>query len=376
MLTLIHDGDFKMRNFYFMLVIILWMGSLHSEDFCDWVDIPVGNYHEILGATDIEIEHLNRVVRDYHAIDKSCVESLSARVSGLSLISSYLVQLAEDAKFADKKHTIMLLDKLVKSKRCFLEKLQQMSSDPEIAAYHCDLSGFSDARFTPVFLRNNRSYSLKMKEFWGEFWLESIDPCHRRLANYYQFWLDATSSVSTDYRSFLLWLETQPIPKYIPYVEYYTDAKRDTCHIVPVDGYLTNAGTREKLHTHSKRSIFIVDLEKDLYVEASSESCWHTSLSRGKPVLGAGVIQVEHGVVKTIAFESGHYLPSLQQSFQSIQIFREKGFRFSEPLEVIYFENRNKYKVLIPCCCVDDYEVFNAALHDLSKRLQISSNEF
>ena len=128
-----------------------------------------------------------------------------------------------------------------------------------------------------------------MKEHWGAFWLESIDPCYRRLANYYQFWLD-TKPLINSYISFFFWLESQPISKDLPAVNYYSEEKLVKCLIEFKDGHLINNETKELVTTPKNlRNIFILNLEEQLYLETVTPGVWHSSLSLGKPVLCAGI---------------------------------------------------------------------------------------
>lgn len=356
--------------------ICLECRGLYSELTVDWIDIPNADYKVILSTERAEIEYLNQLSASYHSIDKSSPQTQVSRIELLDAISEYLEGIAAQEKFADQKLTILLLNKAVRYKMEYLKQLLQIPSDEALTSYHLDYSSLSERRFEPIPLRNNCSYSLKMKEFWGGFWLESIDPCHRRLANYYQFWLN-TKPVCKDYQSFFLWLESQPIPKNVPVVDYYSDTQLKSCYIELMDGYLKKSDTNELINTDpAKRTLFVIDLSKELYLEVYKEGVWHTSLSRGKPVLGAGLLHIEQGIIQMIAFESGHYLPSIEQGFQSLQILFEKGVRFKEPFEVVYFENRNKYKILLSANYLEQYQDFNEAIHNLSKRELVSSNEF
>lgn len=357
------------------ILLFLYVGfeTLYAESMIDWIDIPQADYKIILASQEVEIENLNQLIDHYHSIDKF---SLEKRISVLDMIRDHLSDLSKQEKFTHQKSTILFLKRALQRKREYLKQLLEMPSDETIMHYHLDIGHISDLCFQPIFLRNNNSYSLKMKEFWGNFWLESIDPCHRRLANYYQFWLN-TKPISKTYQSFFLWLESQPIPKNVPIVEYYSDTQLQACHITSVDGYLKKSGTNELVNTDpSKRNIFIINLSKELYLETWREGIWHTTLSRGKPVLGTGLLQIKQGVITTIAFESGHYMPSLEQGFQSLQIFREQGVHFAEPFEVIFFENRNKYKISLFANDIEQYQKFNETICDISKRELISSNEF
>lgn len=342
----------------------------------DWIDIPRGDYKVLLAIEGIEIEYLNQMIEYYHKIDKSSKNCLDSRVALLNDISERLQRIVMKKKLANEKSTILLLDRAVRGKANYLKQLQQISSDEAITLYHNGCEKIVRSFFQVIPLRNNRTYSLKMKEFWGEFWLESIDPCHRRLANYYQFWLDSKPD-SKNYQSFFLWLESQLIPKNIPVVDYYSDIELEKCHIEFVEGSLINSVTKRPINTdEAKRNLFVINLDQELYVVTWKEGTWHTSLSRGKPVLGAGLLHIEQGIIKMVAFESGHYLPSLEQGFQSLQILREKNARFYESVEIVYFENRNKYKVLLTVDSMENFPKFYEEIHDISKRELLSSNEF
>lgn len=340
-----------------------------------WIDIPEADYKVILGSEESEIEQLNQLVGDYHSVDRSTLKWLSTRIERLNVIGDYLESLATQEKFISQKSTILLLNKAVQNKKEYLRQLLEIPPDEAITRYHRDDSARTDRRFEPITMRNDSTYSLKMKEFWGKFWLESIDPCHRRLANYYEFWMK-TRPICKNYQSFFLWLESQPIPVNVPVVNYYSDAQLESCRITISNGVLTTP-TGEIVNTDpKKRNIFVINLSKELYLETWKEGVWHNSLSRGKPVFGPGILHIEQGIIHRIAFESGHYLPTIEQSFQSFQILREMGVPFKEPFEFIYFENRNKYSILLSANSLDSSQKFYEAIHEQVKRKLISSNEF
>lgn len=364
-----------------MMFLIYFFALLGFDVFCfecmiDWIDIPCTNYKEILASDEDEMDFLNGLVEQYHLLNKSSITTQQDRIHLLDDICTYLQWLSHQEKFKEIQSTILLLNKAVQNKREYIKQILQIPSDEKIASYHLDTSEQQEMVFEPLLLRNNSSYSLKMKEFWGNFWLESIDPCHRRLANYYQFWLNTNPVVKT-YQSFFLWLESQTIPKNVLMVDYYSDEQVKIFNIVLIDGYLKKYDTLELVNTDPLlRNVFVIDLAKELYLKSVKEGVWHTSLSRGKPILGAGLLQIEQGVIKMISFESGHYLPSIKQSFQALQILHAKGARFTDPFEVNYFENRNKYKVLLSVNDIKEYAHFIESLREKNKREMLSSNEF
>lgn len=370
---------FRSILFSYIICNILNASPIHNDFISNdspWIDLPLADYKVILGIQDPKIEYLNQLIKSYHSIEKSSLKTQLNRIHLLNTISDYLEKLIGQGMFVYGKSTLLLLNKAVQCKREYIKQLIKIPSDEEIESYHLDYSALSTSQFTPIVLRNNNAYSLKMKEFWGKFWLESVDPCHRRIANYYHLWLK-TQPACQSYQSFFLWMEAQLIPKNIPLVNYYSDLKLQSCHVKVVNGYLRKSATNELLNTDpSKRNLYVINIAMELYLEPWKEGVWHTSLSRGKPVFGAGLLQIEEGIVKMIAFESGHYLPTLQQSFQSLQILRKKKVRFKEPLEVIYFENRNKYKVSVLIDDLGKYQDFYNVIHDVTKRILVSSNEF
>lgn len=351
-------------------------GNIDPSYEVDWLDIPTEDCRMTLGTQRSELESVNRMISEYHALEKSSEKTLHERIAKLNGIKSHLEMLADQPEFKDQRSTILLYNKVVEKKKNYLQEIVEFPSEKEIAEYHKDLSKLTDSRYGVLPLRNNRTYSLKMKETYGQFWLETMDPCHRRLANYYQHWLDTNPS-KTDYKSFFLWLESQSIPKFIPFVEYFTDTKMKGFHVGISNGTLLHSATNKPLSNDpAKRNIYIITLSKELYIATHQDGYWHNSLSRGKSVLGAGLLHVQEGLIKKISFESGHYLPSLEQSFQSLSILRERGARFHDAFEVVYFENRNKYKIRVSSESLTDFGSFNRAIHDEAKREKISDNEF
>lgn len=374
MQVLILSGYFNMKYYLVLILLIFFESNIYSD--VSFVDIPTTDYREILACHETEIEHLNKLVDNYHSLNKSSCESQSLRILSLESIVEYLDVLAMQDKFSVIKSTIYLLKNHIQNKSGYIKKLLEIPTDEQIEQYHLDYSTLSNKDFASIPMRNNLSYSLKMKEHWGAFWLESIDPCHRRLANFYQFWLD-TKPLNKSYQSFFFWLEDQPISKTIPAVNYYSEEQLNKCLIEFSNGYLIYSDTKELVTTpQNVRNIFILNLSEQLYIETASTGIMHNSLSLGKPVLCAGLLNVEDGLIQSVAFESGHYFPSKFQGFQFLKFLLEKNIRFKNSFELTYFENRNKYKVALNINCLESYEVFTKNMHDTLNRELISSNEF
>lgn len=366
----IRIGDFKMGWFCCLLAMQVLGAKI------DWIDVPKVDCKEIFLMESSGINDLNALIADYHAIEKTALEK---RIESLDKIRLALDSLSQN--YLDCESASSLFKQRILAKKHYLEELRQMLSPDAITAYHLDVSSLQSSKWTPLFLRNDRSYSLKMGEFWGEFWLESIDPCHRRLAHYYQLWLDTNPPRSTrpgiDYFPFFLWLESQPLSKDMPKVEYYSNEKLAACHVAIKEGYLIWEKTGKKISTDPlKRNLFVIDLSENLYLESFKDGVWHTSLSQGKPVLGAGLLQIEEGVIQTISLESGHYFPSLKQGFQTIEILRGQGALFQEPFYVIYFEQRKKYRTALSQEDIQDGFHFEQKIHNMQLREVLSTDEF
>jgi hypothetical protein len=363
-----------MKRYWF--IFLLLFSKLHAETECSWLDLPNVGFEEIFQPPTDESCRLTEMVIKYHLVPKSSKEHLCERIEKLEAICVYLKQLYEVESFQGQKSTLQLLEAHTQKKINYLRALLEIPSDEEVISYHLDFSLLNDPRYIAMPLRNNGSYSLKMKEFWGNFWLESVDPCHRRLADYYRFWQSTSPQVS-NYLSFFLWLETEPVPKYVPVVRYFTKDECEKRQVVVRDGCLMKVATGEFLTTSlQSRNLFVIDLQKRLFVETWGDGIWHTSLTAGKPVLGAGLLHAENGVIKRICFESGHYLPSLSQGYQAIKILLEQNASFVDPIEIIYFDKRNKYKARISPEDLQEEKKFMEEIFSESKRELLATSEF
>jgi|GEM_PF-3036959 len=58
-----------------------------------------------------------------------------------------------------------------------------------------------------------------MRKYWGDFWFETLDPCHRRLTPFLDSW-KTLKKFNPEIPHFFLWLENQHIPKYVPHITY------------------------------------------------------------------------------------------------------------------------------------------------------------
>lgn len=305
----------------------------------DWLDLPDDNYVAILGYETQGTKDLDQLIRSYNQIPKDKIETLSCRIKKLNRIMDLIQNWVPHPK--DKRKHLLWIAEIASNKKNYLNELLKIYEGrlhENQTKYHNDFSMLRDPSKTPVILTNHRYYSLKMREYWGDFWMEALDPCHRRLTPF----LDQWRSLNID-TPFFLWLETQHIPKYVPRVTYLKGDELEKRKVAVYQGLFWQQDAPLSLDP-SKKHLFSIDLNKDLYVAEEKEGISHSSFTCGKPVLGAGILQIVEGKLKSLALESGHYMPSIEIGYQILKIFEEKGVLFPTHLELIFFHDRNKYK--------------------------------
>ena len=93
-------------------------------------------------------------------------------------------------------------------------------------------------------------------------------------------------------------------------VRYYTRTEQ-LAHLILVsdEGLLLSNG--EKLSTGARGLIYVITMEGELIAGVNiAKIVHHTTLAMGKPVLAAGWFAAEHGRIKALSNESGHYRPT------------------------------------------------------------------
>ena len=179
---------------------------------------------------------------------------------------------------------------------------------------------------------------------------ESLDPCHRRLTPFLDQW-KTLQNKNPEIPHFFLWLETQHVPKYIPRVTYLDRDDLEKRRIVIKDGLFWEKSDSEwslaDFNLPGRRYLFSINLAKDIYVAEESLGISHSSFTKGQPVLGAGLLQLNRGQLISLALESGHFMPTLEIGHQILKIFEEKGAIFPNKMEITFFYDRNKYKTFL-----------------------------
>lgn len=90
-------------------------------------------------------------------------------------------------------------------------------------------------------------------------------------------------------------------------------------------------GPHDSKPVSSKRAIYVISQDGKLYVSKYSFAgkFHHSSFLAGAPVISAGMMVVENGVIKSINDQSGHYLPAACNFKNGIRVLIEQGYTFA-----------------------------------------------
>ncbi|MCE0724368.1 MULTISPECIES: hypothetical protein [Legionella] len=93
--------------------------------------------------------------------------------------------------------------------------------------------------------------------------------------------------------------------------------------------------------SHGKRgyAAFTLNANGELYIFAHNEGIdhiAHSSMTAGSPVVAAGEIKIENGVLKAITTHSGHYRPSLFNLYRALEYFSHNKVDISQAVAVTF----------------------------------------
>jgi len=364
--------------FYFLLVFAsLKLFSEYEENKIHWRDLPQTSSLDYMNLSIKNLQLLKKPFEEYHKLQKDCLDTLPKRIAQIEYINS-IIELCKSQKLQDLPQ-IHLLQNISSSKYFYLKKLQniyQEKSYEKLDAYHNDLSSLKDRDMQVLFLRNDRLFSLKRKEYWGNFWWESLDPCHRQLSPYLQKWEEEkTNKPSTPH--FFLWLENQYIPNNIPRNSYLNKIEAQKHQYLIINGLMCNTQTLIPLQSESNtRYILSISLNKQIYIAKSTSNIWHSSFTQGKALLSAAVISVSNGKLELFSVESGHYFPTLQNAYQTLSFFKNSMLQFENPLSVTYYHKGKQFLAHVFENDFTSYESFYLALLKDQKLKEVSNCEF
>ncbi|WP_280449415.1 hypothetical protein [Nocardia brasiliensis] len=118
------------------------------------------------------------------------------------------------------------------------------------------------------------------------------------------------------------------------HVKYLTEEERKAYQLTVKDGKIYDAtgslfdtSTAQTAHSGAGRAIFVMDEKGNLYASTNHAigEFHHSSFLGGKPVSGAGELQVVNGELKLVTDQSGHYKPSREYTDQVLDRLRNQG---------------------------------------------------
>jgi len=351
------SSDYRLRNyafwpsrtafFRFTLLFLFFVLRLYGS--LPWIDIPDDSYAKIAQFQDKKFEKLDQIAAEYHTFSKTDVAYLEKRIESLSYFISYTTAWQQEEKDSFRRKFLRNITETAKSKQWYLGELLKLymndleNPDQLKLTYHPNIN---IPNRSILYLANKRMYDSKLGLYWGEFYWEVLDPCHRQLTTYLDRWRKLKKQ--TDLPPFFLWLEEQNLPKDILYITYLSAEEREKCRVICKNGLLYFAHDPQKpihLHSQNKEFIFTIDLEDNLYLKEGNQHIHHTSISYGLPVLGAGNMTVVDGVIESLGFESGHYMPTIQEGAKMVKILLEHQYPFASHATILYFHQNEMH----PC---------------------------
>ncbi|HEY2724946.1 MAG TPA: hypothetical protein VGI84_09690 [Pseudonocardiaceae bacterium] len=93
------------------------------------------------------------------------------------------------------------------------------------------------------------------------------------------------------------------------------------------DGAPVDTGEAVTHWSGQGRAMFVMDRHGNLYASLQQEvgHLHHSSFLGGKPVAGAGELEVRNGIPKVVSRKSGHYQPTTEQLYLVRDMLREQG---------------------------------------------------
>jgi hypothetical protein len=118
-------------------------------------------------------------------------------------------------------------------------------------------------------------------------------------------------------------------------VEYFSKERLEKHRLFVRDGLLRRVLDGTPFDTRSAsthwsghgRAKFVMDEHGNLYASLAQEvgRLHHSSFLAGKPVAGAGELEVRDGIPLIVTRKSAHYKPTLEMLLQVREMFREQG---------------------------------------------------
>jgi len=347
-------SNFFKKLFFSISLFVVFSQFAYANVRVNWMDLPVESLDNILYLYEQKIDSLNAKIQKYHTIPKNNWKTVLKRIKELDDISTYAQALSRKIEDSYFKSVTEKLSLITVEKKNYLVKLLELHN----GGYERMYNSFYDAsivqnKYAPLFINNMQRYNHSTQELWGEYVLEAVDPCHRRLLNsFYSVWRNKTGSTMVP--DFFLWLEDQQVSVFIPAIQMFTEEELAQKKVNIRNGKFYDV-LGKPISTHQILSdekpihgpvfdiehIFIIDGIGNIYLCYSNRTVGHTSMSHYKPIIGTGKLVLNNGEIEKISFDSGHYLPGEKGAMQTVNFLLKAGAKLKNTTKFEYFKGDN-----------------------------------
>jgi len=300
-----------------------------------WVDFPPEPMSFHFGPGVQWSEEIDNINTEYNALTKTKRETLYKRISLLNDLVEKLGKAAEKINKPEELKRIIDLTKIAKKKLWYLRALEDMHKEDFKSIFQV-IKHVLAQETNILHLVNNISFDTRLAMYWGLYWLEAIDPCHRlELTPYFMRWERSNKSTS-----FFLWLEGEHVPCSSQQVEVFSAGEVANCLIKrSAEGYLAyyKTGSIVSQESDAPPFLYVFTVDQELLVATGSKSIRHLSLTRGAPVLCSGEMKILKGEIVYVDSESGHYQPTISHLLMVIEHLKQAGIRLAIDMRVKYY---------------------------------------
>jgi hypothetical protein len=360
------------RVFFLFTLFLAWDANANIKDWPPkWLDYREEDYNALLKIPESDdSKKLSSLIQEYNKIDKTDIKNLGKRIQKLESILSFLKTWQSSAAEKLLKKKLQSLIIIGKNKAWYLGQLKKGYA-----------SGRFDFNYTNVLneltevKRKKNALILKRREvsgpylegYWGDFWLEYLDPCHRRIWSFYELWAREKKKNPT-IPHFFMWLEDKNLSTDIPFTHYFDDEDLEKSKVILNDEKKLCYQHNGKIVSNSSetRNVFVVNLENQLLIAKGSSTTHHGTLARGKPVLAAGIIDIQCGEVVRIIFESGHYRPDIEEGRNILLLLQRMGIELKADVEIGYFNDFGKQVISVKKFNETSNDILLAASENIS----------
>ena len=349
---------FKSKTKYLFLILLFCNMIPKKESIKpSWEDLPSFHLTKITLSDCPPIKRVENMIIKYHKIDKTKLPNIKKRINLLTKISNYIEDnINISIMDSYQKNILLSIYKISISKIKYLKKLllYYEKYNDNFDSLKSFFKDYKPTKYKVITIYEKEFYVSSLRDVIGGYWIECVDPCHRRyLVNYRLKW---SKIKDKNKPMFFLWLENQIInsnmatsyfPKEIDILMYHIpkieDGKIYLKSLEDNKYYLLNTPMDNK-----EGHVFTIAPNQELRIGLGSAEMRHSSLSKGKPVLGAGAFWFKKGIIKKISFSSGHYMPKFVHFYQTIEILKNKKLLLRDDIEVEYYDGPRRKVSSLP----------------------------